>query len=1016
MLARFLLATSALLSLVSALDLDSLKLAGSVVPNRYIVEFDSAAHLQASLGKRAATPHEYVYRQLQERGVAHSIFQQYDTDVFIGASITLDNQDDLAALASVQGVLNISPVRVAVAPQTMKQQQKQLMAEWGVTASVALNAPAGRFSASFASTLSSNSGANASVPASKSTTCSGNGRNKTCSTTTTTSGSSSTSSTTAPSSTFTGFGVLDQIAADKIQAAGNKGKGIKIAVVDSGVDYTRTPLGGCFGPECKIAKGYDFVGDGYNATTPAAPGPDPMDQCFGHGTYMAGIIGADPGPDNIYGTVGVAPEATQYAYRIFGCSGYSTYDLIMAAMQQAYKDGADIINLSLGDPSGWTEDPTAVLASRLTAKGIVISISTGNSGQAGAFFPQKPGNSIGPIAVGAVNSTVFPAQNITYPGYGPISYLSYAPFPLGTYPIVALTNDVNSDPNTAADGCGALPNGTDFTGQIVLLRPGGCPLGTKGRNVFESGAQYIWFVTGPGGAPEYLYFPIETAFVPTDQGNFLISEAIKGNATVDITFNPYNYPNYWSPNQVSYFSSMGPTFDLYQAVQILAPGTNIVGLQPTELGNWTLEAGTSCSAAFVSGAAALYLNAQGNSNASPKRVREAFQSTAIPMSNSLSDSTLHTLAGQGSGRFQLANALNSAVSVSPTELLLNDTANFQGLQYITIKNNGGKQYTFNLQHKSAETALTYAPNSYQANPQDFDYYVTSTNAPASVWLSQKSVTLWPGQSTVVVAKFTPPSGLNASQFPIYSGYIQVSGGPNTVNVQYLGVAAKMKDMHVLDPSSAYTGIDTPVILGADGNAQSGSATYTFQNGSYPTVLYRQAGGSPLVLIDLVDANAKLPFTPNYNTRRALEAAEMDARELRPEVKARVLEQRAQLPRLSSRGGGGLLSGISSFICQITHNSAPGCNGSGTSTFHQVPILGNLYQAVYTWRNEDNQNDNEFQAFDVNMFDLNPATFSNGTTIPNGTYRFLLRALHVTGDARKEADYEAWLSMPFTVAQ
>lgn len=45
----------------------------------------------------------------------------------------------------------------------------------------------------------------------------------------------------------------------------------------------------------------------------------------------------------------------------------------------------------------------------------------------------------------------------------------------------------------------------------------------------------------------------------------------------------------------------------------------------------------------------------------------------------------------------------------------------------------------------------------------------------------------------------------------------------------------------------------------------------------------------------------------------------------------------------------------------------------------------------------------------NLFDINPPTFANGTTIPNGSYKILLRALKVTGDPTNEADFESWLS-------
>ncbi len=132
---------------------------------------------------------------------------------------------------------------------------------------------------------------------------------------------------------------------DRVQATGNKGQGIKIGIVDSGVDYTRTPLGGCFGAGCKVAGGYDFVGDNFNGMNTPVPDADPFDGCYGHGTQMAGVIGAN---DNEYGVTGVAPQASLYAYRVFSCGGQTTDDIVIQGVLQAYSDKMDVINLSFG--------------------------------------------------------------------------------------------------------------------------------------------------------------------------------------------------------------------------------------------------------------------------------------------------------------------------------------------------------------------------------------------------------------------------------------------------------------------------------------------------------------------------------------------------------------------------------------------------------------------------------------------------------------------------------------------
>ena len=143
---------------------------------------------------------------------------------------------------------------------------------------------------------------------------------------------------------------------DKLHALGIKGKGIKIGIIDSGVDYRHPSLGGGFGPGFKVAGGYAFVEDGWTGDVPIES-PDPLATCFagGHGTHTAGwylkthplgalltvsgtIVAQDP-PNVGFGLTGVAPEASLYAYRVFGCVADSTYtDIIMNAMIKAAED------------------------------------------------------------------------------------------------------------------------------------------------------------------------------------------------------------------------------------------------------------------------------------------------------------------------------------------------------------------------------------------------------------------------------------------------------------------------------------------------------------------------------------------------------------------------------------------------------------------------------------------------------------------------------------------------------
>lgn len=128
------------------------------------------------------------------------------------------------------------------------------------------------------------------------------------------------------------------------------GEKIKIAVIDTGVDYTHPDLGGCLGETCKVIGGYDFI---HNR-------PNPMDD-HGHGTHVAGIS-AGSGLKK-----GVAPNALIVAYKVLDKKGYGPSDGIIKAIEMAidphgdgsFRDCADIINLSLGG-EGSEYDPLSM--------------------------------------------------------------------------------------------------------------------------------------------------------------------------------------------------------------------------------------------------------------------------------------------------------------------------------------------------------------------------------------------------------------------------------------------------------------------------------------------------------------------------------------------------------------------------------------------------------------------------------------------------------------------------------
>jgi len=155
---------------------------------------------------------------------------------------------------------------------------------------------------------------------------------------------------------------VDRIGAGRVHALGNRGAGVKVGIIDSGIDSAHPDLAANF------AGGWDFIEDDDN----------PQDG-FGHGTFIAGIIGAI---DDGQGVVGVAPEASLYAYRVLDSSGVfnaGSWDLVIAALDRAIADGMDVVNMSFGS---FGDPGQAVLdaCKRAEDAGIVLVAAAGNFG------------------------------------------------------------------------------------------------------------------------------------------------------------------------------------------------------------------------------------------------------------------------------------------------------------------------------------------------------------------------------------------------------------------------------------------------------------------------------------------------------------------------------------------------------------------------------------------------------------------------------------------------------------
>ncbi|KAJ6521908.1 subtilisin-like protease [Mycena vulgaris] len=735
----------------------------------------------------------------------------------------------------------------------------------------------------------------------------------------------------------------------KLHAKGITGKGVKIGILDTGIDYNHPFLGAGFGPGFKIEGGFDLVGDNYGVDgNLPVPDPDPLDQCNGHGTHVAGIIGCNPG--NPFNISGVAYGATIHAYRIFGCLGGVNDDVIVDGLLMGVKDGMDILTMSLGGSDGWTEGTGSVVSSRIAATGKIVTIAAGNEGASGSWFTSSPGNGIDAISVASSENTVIPLQSLTVEGvaHDPIIYYDTFPLPVeGTLPLFATSNDTT----VVDDACNPLPDSTpDLSGFVVLVRRGTCTFVTKLANIAAFGAKTALIYDNGNGFAGITVGDFQAVLIQAEDGVFL-AEQLAAGASINVAFpqsgGSVDFP---SPTGglVSTFTTYGPTNDFYFKPAITTPGGNILSTLPLPLGTWGLESGTSMATPFMAGSAALLLSVKGKSPSVGKTARTLFQSTAQTIPSSKTDGDpLQTVTQQGAGLIQVFDAIFTTTILSPTELILNDTAHFAGPQKFTVKNTGNSVKTYTLSHVPAGTAVTVDPGTILPAlgpvPISTDY--------ATVTFNKGKFTLFPGQSQTVVATIKPPKGVDATTFPVYSGFIYATSGAESVHATYLGLAASLKDKQVIDNTDFIFGVPLPIVLDSAGNVQDAPVNYTFVGVDAPTVLWRQAFGTPILRLDLVAANIAL--TGTLNTRASHD------------------------PTFS-----------------FTHSHKGG-------SFAQVPIIGSLLEVDYLTRSD------EGDLLDNTV--LLPNTFANGTVIPNGSYKVLLRSLKVTGDPTNEADYESWLS-------
>ncbi len=489
------------------------------------------------------------------------------------------------------------------------------------------------------------------------------------------------------------------------------GEGVRIAVVDTGIDYTHKDLLG-FGVGGKVVGGYDFL----------ERDNEPMDT-DGHGTLVAGIIAADGE------TKGVAPKAQLIAYRIASGGSYvSTVDMIRA-FDRAVDDKANIVNISLGLDYVSEEIDKAV--ENLVKHGVIVVAAAGNSGGTGKGIG-SPASAQTAISVGASLNNVTSLLS-TLRIKDDTKYDSIPMF--GS----AITNEpvksrlVYANFATQRDVEGMVLNGA-----IVLAERGGPVVKVDGKeqteivyfsdkvhNVASKGADALIIYNNILGAFRGTvvhdantsnYKPSIPVVSISREDGLKIKEMID-KGSVDAELKVFYNTN---PDIVAPFSSHGPVSPFYTKPDLVAPGAFV---NSTMIGNsYNVVSGTSFAAPFVTGAVALLL--QKDPKLQPAEVASILATTAEPIADLYGSPYPFEVAG--SGRLNVVSALESNIVAIPHYVIIHlSSAGSEASRTIELRPIGGKLGELN------------AKPEWNNEPVSLKAYIEKTNSTQNLVVNAK---------------------------------------------------------------------------------------------------------------------------------------------------------------------------------------------------------------------------------------------------------------------------------------
>ena len=488
-----------------------------------------------------------------------------------------------------------------------------------------------------------------------------------------------------------------------IGGSANAGAGIRIGIIDTGVDASHTAFRdeGFQTPDGfpRFNKDTDrrytnnkvIVARNYD-TSISSTAADRK----GHGTSVAAVAAAvhNIGPSASF--AGVAPKAYIGSYKVFPDAEDSARNsTILQALNDAVNDGMDVVNLSLGSlPAPRPEDDPLVKAiENATRAGVVVVIAAGNEGP-GLATIGSPGTAPSAITVGAsVNDRIF-AASVSLDGLEPLVGIPGSASGSAGQVNGSLVDVRGLDPSGLL--CNALP-ASSLTGSVVFVQRGQCTFEVKLNFAQEAGA-IAAVVATHSDQPAASTMSMGSARLPAMMIGYadgLRASQRLQNGVGEVRLDFARSPVLVNSASLADFTSKGPSVDSRIKPDLLAVGTSLYTAKPVANGapSYSSVQGTSFSAPMVAGAAALLKAFR------PGLGAEEYKSLLVNSASTFlsQEGVAFPMQHTGSGLLDVAAAVRLTVAANPSGVdfgVGGSTANLT--RRIVLKNLSGVSDTFSV--------------------------------------------------------------------------------------------------------------------------------------------------------------------------------------------------------------------------------------------------------------------------------------------------------------------------------